>query len=110
MLRRLMMQPMRMSQTSSSVTWPAAELFGDDGQGGGRRLADAQGQVAGRPAHADDEIPARGGARVLGQVADDADADLAGRLEAERRRRAGQGQVVVDGLGHVGDADRHRRP
>ena len=33
------------------------------------------------------------------------DAEVAGRLEAECRRRAGQRQVVVDGLGHVSDAD-----
>src|SRR5205085_649496 len=84
---------------------PALELFGDDGESGGRRLADAQGEMAGGPAHADDEIPASGGAGVLGQVADDADTDLAGGLEAEGGSRAGQGQVVVDGLGDVGDAD-----
>src|SRR5262249_35251018 len=82
-----------------------AELLGDDGQGGGGGLADAQGEVAGRPAHADDEVPAQGGAGVLGDVADDAHPDLPGRLEPERGGRARQGQVVVDGLGDVGDAD-----
>ena len=63
-----------MSQTSSRVTCRSAKFLGDDGQRRGRGLADAQRQVAGRAAHADDEIPARGGAGVLGEVADDADA------------------------------------
>src|SRR5439155_21947 len=57
------------------------------------------------PAHADDQIPARRGPRILGQAADDLHAEVAGGFEAEGRRRAGQGQIVVDGLGHVGDAD-----
>ena len=49
--------------------------------------------------------PAPGGLGVLGEVADDAHAHLPGRLEAESRGRFGQGEVVVDGLGHMGDAD-----
>src|SRR5439155_7421 len=82
----------------------------DDRERGGGRLADAQGEEAGGPAHADDEVPARRGAGVLGQVADDGHAQVPGRLEAERRRGAGQRQVVVDGLGDVGDADRAAGP
>src|SRR5579875_69258 len=82
-----------------------AELFGNDGQGSGCGLADAQGQMAGRSPHTNDDIPARRGPGVLGQIADDADADLPGRLETERWRRAGQGEIVVDGLGHMSDTN-----
>ena len=99
-----------MSHSSSSGERPVRELLGDDRERGGGGLADAQRQVPGRPAHADDQVPAAGGAGVLGQVADDGHAEVAGRLEAEGRRRAGQRQVVVDGLGDVGDADRAAGP
>ena len=61
--------------------------------------------MAGGPAHADDEIPAGGRARILDQVADDLHAVMAGSFVAERRGRAGQGQIVVDRLGHVGHLD-----
>ena len=46
-------------------------------------LADAERQVAGLPAHGDDEVPATGGLRVDHQVVDDLDADRARRLVAE---------------------------
>lgn len=83
----------------------AAKLFGDDGERGGGSLADAQGQVPRGPAHADGQVPARRGTGVLGQVANDVHSFLAGGFEAEGWRRTGQRQVVVDGLGNVGDAD-----
>ena len=82
----------------------AAKLFGNYGEGRRGGLADAESEVPRGPAHADHQIPARGRAGVLGQVADDLHAELSGRFEAEGRRRTGQRQVVVDRLGDVGDA------
>ena len=81
------------------------ELLGDDGERGGGGLGDAQRQMAGRAAHADDEIPAGGGAGVFHEVADEMDAVVAGGLVTEGGRGAGQRQVVVNGLGDMGDLD-----
>ena len=103
--RRLMMEPMMMSQTSSTVHGPVAEFLRDDGERGGGGLGDAEREMSGRASHADDEIPARGGARVFHQVADNVNAVVARGFIAERRRGAGQGQVVVNRLGHVRDLD-----
>ncbi len=94
-----------MSQTSSTVTGRPAEFFRDDGKRRGRSLADAQREMSGGAAHADDDIPARGGAGVFHQIARELDAVMPRGLEAERRRRAGQRQVVVNRLGHVGHLD-----
>ena len=62
-------------------------------------------QMPRRAAHADDDVPARRGAGVLGQVAHDVNAVVPRGFEAERRRRAGQRQIVVNRLGHVRHAD-----
>ncbi len=56
-------------------------------------------------AHAHDEVPARGGARVFHQALDDVGADRARGFEAERRRVVGQRKIVVDRLGDGRDAD-----
>ena len=68
-------------------------------------LADAEREMSRRAAHADDEIPARSGARVFHQIADELHAVMTRRLEAERRRRAGQRQVVVNRLRNMRDLD-----
>ena len=81
------------------------ELLRDERQRGARGLADAERQVPGLPAHRDDEVPARRGLGVDHQVLDDLDAVVARGLEAERVDVRRQVQVVVDGLGHVHDAD-----
>ena len=46
-----------------------------------------------------------GGAGVLHQITNDVNAVVARRFITERRRRAGQGQVIVNRLGHMRDAD-----
>jgi len=68
--RRLTMEPMMMSQTSSTVTCRPWNSSGNDGECGRGGLGDAEREVPRRAAHADDEIPARRGARVLGEIAD----------------------------------------
>ena len=88
----------------------ARELLGDQREGGARRLADAEREVAGLAAHRDHEVPARGGLGVHHQVLDDLDADVARGLEAEGVHVRRQVEVVVDGLGHVDDADAARAP
>ena len=50
-------------------------------------------------------IPARRGARVLNQIADNLHAVMARGFVTERRRGAGQRQIVVNRLGHVRDLD-----
>ena len=100
-----MMLPSTMSAMSASEISPSRELLGDDRAGGARRLADAQRQMPGRPAHRHAEVPAAGRPRVLHQALDDADADVARRLVAERRERQRQPQVVVDALRHLHDLD-----
>ena len=50
-------------------------------------------------------IPARSGARVLRQIADNVNAVVPCRFKSERRRRTGQRQIVVNRLGHVRDLD-----
>src|SRR5690606_14304954 len=67
----------------------AAELLGDDGDGGARSLADAERQVPRGATHGDHEVPAVGGARVYEQVFDDVDADVARRLIPERGNALG---------------------
>src|SRR5207244_431266 len=52
------------------------------------------------------DVPSACRPRVFRQVAGDEDADLPGGLEAECRRAAGQRQIVVDSLWHVGDMQR----
>jgi hypothetical protein len=81
------------------------KLLGDEGEGGARRLADAEGQVAGLPAHGDHEVPARGGLGVHHQVLHDVDPDVARGLETEGVHVCRQVEVVVDGLGHVHHVD-----
>ena len=87
------------------MTGRSAEFLRNDGERGGGGLGDAEREMPGRAPHADDEIPARGGARVLHQVAHNVNAVVARRFVTERRRRTGQGQIVVNRLGHVRDAD-----
>jgi hypothetical protein len=99
-----MMEPMMMSHTSSTVTGRprnSSEMMASVAAG----LGDAEREMARRAAHADDEIPARRGARVLHQVADDLHAVVPRGFVAERRRGTGQRQIVVNRLGHVGDLD-----
>ena len=86
------------------------ELLGDERQRRARRLADAEREVAGLPAHRDDEVPARGRLGVDHQVLDDLDADVARRLEAEGVDVRGKVEVVVDRLRHVDDVDPAARP
>ena len=79
----------------------AGELLGDHREGGPGRLADAQGQVAGRAAHGHHQVPPAGGDGVGHQVVDQTDPHAPGGLEAKGRRAARQRQVVVDGLRHM---------
>src|SRR5262245_25035713 len=65
---------------------PAGKFLGNDGERGRRCLADAQRQMSRGPAHADDQVPARGGAGVLEKTADNLGALLSCRLEAKGRR------------------------
>ena len=55
-----------------------------------RRLAHTQREMPRRPAHADNEIPARRCTRILGKVSHDCRPVVPGRLEAEGRRRSGR--------------------
>src|SRR5581483_1709714 len=82
------------------------ELLADERERGAGGLADAERQVAGLPAHRDDDEPAFGRARVLDQVAHQFDADVPRRLVAEGRDVAGQWQVIINRLRHVNRADR----
>ena len=82
-----------------------AEFLRDDGNRGRRGLADAKREMPRGAAHANDEIPTRGGAGVFHQIARKLDAVMPRGLEAERRRRAGQRQIVVNRLGHVRHLD-----
>ena len=84
------------------------ELFGNQRQRGARGLRDAEAQVAGGPAHRDDDVPARGRLGVDHQVLDDLDAVVARRLEAERVDVRRQVEVVVDRLRHVHDPETAR--
>ena len=61
--------------------------------------------MAGGAAHADDDVPAGGGAGVFDQVADDLGAVVPGGFVAEGGGGAGQGEIVINGLGDVGDLD-----
>src|ERR1019366_109485 len=81
------------------------KFLGNDGERGGGGLADAEREMPRRAAHADDEIPARGRARVFHQVADKLHAVMPRGFVAERRRGAGKRQIVVNGLGNVRDLD-----
>ena len=58
-----------------------------------------------RAPHADDEIPARRGAGVFHQVADNLHTVVARGFVTEGRRGAGQRQIVVNRLGHMRDLD-----
>ena len=79
------------------------ELLADDRDGRAGRLRDPERQVPRRPAHRDDEVPAFRRHGVGHQVAHQRGADVAGRLEPERRHPGRQRQVVVDRLRNVGD-------
>ena len=81
------------------------ELFGDDGQRGCGRAADAEREMTGVAAHHGDEDPALGRGGVLHQVADELLAQVRRRREPERDDVAGQGEIVVDRLRHVRDRE-----
>ena len=94
-----------MSQIVANGTYGVGELLGDDRERRAGRLADAEREVAGLAPHRDDDVPAARRPRVLHQVADQLDADVARGLEAEGRDVRRQRQVVVDRLRHVHAAD-----
>ena len=79
------------------------ELLGDQGEGGPRGLADAEGEVPGLPPHGDHEVPPRRGLGVHHEVLHDVHPDVAGGLEAEGVHVGRQVEVVVDRLGDVHD-------
>ena len=83
-----------------------AELFGDDGNRRRRGLADAQGEMPRRSTHTNNDVPPTGGPGIGEQGARRKHAEVAGGLEAEGGCPLGERQVVVDGLGDVGDAER----
>ncbi len=53
--------------------------------------------------HRYDEIPAVGGSRIFHQVADEFRADMPCGFKTEGGHAAGQGQVIVNGLGNMGN-------
>ncbi len=57
------------------------------------------------PHHRQEEPPA-GSHRVLHEVVDEILAQVNGRREPEGGNVVGQGQIVVDGLGHMGQGER----
>src|SRR5205085_6837867 len=81
------------------------ELLADDRQRRARGLADAEREVSGLASHRDDAEPAFGRARVLHQILDKLDADVARGLIAEGRDVRRQRKVVVNRLRHVDDFD-----
>ena len=76
----------------------SVELLADERQRRARRLADPKRQVAGLAPHRDDDVPASRGLRILHEIAHELDADVARRLEPERRHVRWQRQIVVDRL------------
>ena len=99
----------RACRRSSCSRIGGGELLGDQRQRRARRLADAEREVAGLPAHRDHEVPARRRLGVDHQVLDDLDAVVARGLEPERVDVRRQIEIVVDRLRHVDDADAARR-
>src|SRR5438046_293465 len=85
--------------------WPAAELLGNHNQGRRGGFADAQSQMPSGSAHADDNVPTGCGAGVFGQVAEQINPVMPRGLETKGGGRAWKGQIVVNRLGHVGNAD-----
>ncbi len=77
------------------------EFLGNERQCRARCLRDAEAQVARRPAHRNDEVPARGRLGVHHQVLDDLDAVVTRRLKSECVDMRRQVEVVVDGFRHV---------
>src|SRR5690606_37533803 len=81
------------------------ELLRNDRDGSAGGLADAKGEVAGLAPHDDDDEPAVCGAGVLHDREHDVGAGVAGGLIAESGHAGGEGEVVVDGLWDMGDAN-----
>ncbi len=103
--RRLMIAPRRMSHSSSSVTGRPRNSSGMMVSVAAAALPMPRARwPAARPMltiRYQREVVRASSARLRTMQ----HAQVPGRLEAEGRRRAGQRQVVVDGLGHVGHAD-----
>ena len=90
------------------------ELLADQHQGRAGRAADPEGQMARVAAHDGDEEPLLRGRGVLHQVPHQVLAEVDRGREAERRDVVRKRQVVVDGLGDMGDGqlsgERRRDP
>jgi hypothetical protein len=82
-----------------------SELLRDNRQGRARRAADAEREVPGVAAHDRHEEPPLGRGGILHQVANQILAEVARGGEPERNDVARQGEIVVDGFGHM----RHRQ-
>ena len=65
------------------------KFFGDDGECRSRSLGDSEREMPRRAAHADDDIPARRGARVFDEITDNLHTIMPRGLVAKRRRGAG---------------------
>jgi hypothetical protein len=96
--RRFRMAP---SKRSPRKVNRAGKLFRYHGKRRPGGLADAKSKMPGGPSHYHNEIPAMGGTRVFHQAVDDFEAVLAGCFKAECRSLSWQGQIIIDGLGHV---------
>src|SRR5690606_13847438 len=81
------------------------KLFGDERQGCTCCLPDSKGKVARLTAHGNDKVPTVRRLCVDHEALNDADAHVTGRVVAERRNAVRKVEVVVDGFGHVDDAD-----
>ncbi|OPZ79635.1 MAG: hypothetical protein BWY77_01321 [bacterium ADurb.Bin431] len=82
-----------------------AEFLGDDGQGGAGGFGDAEGEMTGVAPHGDGDVPAVHGAGVFHQILDQGGAEIAGGLVTEGGKIVGQGQIIVDGFGDMGELD-----
>ena len=81
------------------------ELLTDDGQRRAGGAADAEGQMSGMTAHDRHEEPLVGRRRILHQIPHEVLANVDRGREAERRDPGRERQIVVDGLGNVGDGE-----
>jgi hypothetical protein len=84
--------------------WPGGELFRNHRERGTRCLADAQRQMSGLAAHADQQVPAPDSAGIDHQVLHNFDAHVSRGLKPEGRDAVRQVQIVINGLRHVHDA------
>src|SRR5215213_454475 len=61
--------------------------------------------MAGGATHADDDVIARGGSSILGEIAQQVNPVMTGGLKAEGGGRPWQRQIIVNGFRNVSDAN-----